>query len=169
MLLIPAFVHPAALRLPGLGAGHVHRRRPHRSARRPDRPPRRPEDHARRVARSDGRQAAAGHDVRVLTLPGIGSANQLPLWFTVLVISRDVAIVADRRGRQPGGRAAHVPAVDLRQDRHRDLHPDRRRHALLQLPGPAVGARRPRSSTRRWRSRSSRRPTTLMQVVKLGH
>ena len=30
----------------------------------------------------------------VLTLPGIGSANPLPLWFTILVISRDVAIVA---------------------------------------------------------------------------
>lgn len=30
----------------------------------------------------------------VLTLPHIGSANRLPLWFTVLVISRDVAIVA---------------------------------------------------------------------------
>src|SRR5687767_13296073 len=30
----------------------------------------------------------------VLTLPGIGSVNQLPVWFTVLVISRDVAIVA---------------------------------------------------------------------------
>ena len=29
----------------------------------------------------------------VLTLPDIGSANQLPLWFTILVISRDVAIV----------------------------------------------------------------------------
>ena len=29
----------------------------------------------------------------VLTLPEIGSANRLPLWFTVLVISRDVAIV----------------------------------------------------------------------------
>ena len=29
----------------------------------------------------------------VLTLPGIG-ANRLPLWFTILVISRDVAIVA---------------------------------------------------------------------------
>jgi phosphatidylglycerophosphate synthase len=29
----------------------------------------------------------------MLTLPGIGSANRLPLWFTVLVISRDVAIV----------------------------------------------------------------------------
>jgi len=29
----------------------------------------------------------------VLTLPGIGSANPLPLWFTVLVLSRDIAIV----------------------------------------------------------------------------
>jgi cardiolipin synthase (CMP-forming) len=28
-----------------------------------------------------------------LTLPDVGSANRLPLWFTVLVISRDVAIV----------------------------------------------------------------------------
>ena len=30
----------------------------------------------------------------VLTLPDIGSANRLPVWFTILVISRDVAIVA---------------------------------------------------------------------------
>ena len=30
----------------------------------------------------------------MLTLPGIGGPNRLPLWFTVLVISRDVAIVA---------------------------------------------------------------------------
>jgi cardiolipin synthase (CMP-forming) len=30
----------------------------------------------------------------MLTLPNIGSTNRLPLWFTVLVISRDVAIVA---------------------------------------------------------------------------
>ena len=29
----------------------------------------------------------------MLTLPDIGSANRLPLWFTVLVISRDMAIV----------------------------------------------------------------------------
>lgn len=29
----------------------------------------------------------------MLTLPNIGSANRLPLWFTILVISRDVAIV----------------------------------------------------------------------------
>jgi cardiolipin synthase len=30
----------------------------------------------------------------MLTLPEIGKPNRLPLWFTVLVISRDVAIVA---------------------------------------------------------------------------
>jgi len=29
----------------------------------------------------------------MLTLPGIGSANRLPLWFTVLVLSRDIVIV----------------------------------------------------------------------------
>jgi cardiolipin synthase len=29
----------------------------------------------------------------ILTVPGIGDPNRLPLWFTVLVISRDVAIV----------------------------------------------------------------------------
>jgi cardiolipin synthase len=30
----------------------------------------------------------------MLTLPEIGGPNRLPLWFTILVISRDVAIVA---------------------------------------------------------------------------
>ena len=30
----------------------------------------------------------------VLSLPGIGLANRIPVWLTVLVISRDVAIVA---------------------------------------------------------------------------
>ena len=30
----------------------------------------------------------------VLTLPGMGLVNRLPIWFTVLVISRDIAIVA---------------------------------------------------------------------------
>jgi cardiolipin synthase (CMP-forming) len=29
----------------------------------------------------------------MLTMPGVGEPNRLPLWFTVLVISRDVAIV----------------------------------------------------------------------------
>ena len=30
----------------------------------------------------------------VLTVPGVGDPNRLPVWFTVLVISRDVVIVA---------------------------------------------------------------------------
>lgn len=30
----------------------------------------------------------------VLTLPGLGLANRLPLWLTILIISRDVGIVA---------------------------------------------------------------------------
>lgn len=30
----------------------------------------------------------------ILTIPGVGEPNRLPVWFTVLVISRDVAIVA---------------------------------------------------------------------------
>src|SRR5262249_29654999 len=30
----------------------------------------------------------------VLTLPGLGLANRLPIWLTVLIISRDVGIVA---------------------------------------------------------------------------
>jgi cardiolipin synthase len=29
----------------------------------------------------------------MLTLPGLGSANQLPVWFTILVLSRDIVIV----------------------------------------------------------------------------
>ena len=29
----------------------------------------------------------------MLTLPGIGTANRLPLWFTILVLSRDIATV----------------------------------------------------------------------------
>jgi cardiolipin synthase (CMP-forming) len=28
----------------------------------------------------------------MLTLPGMGSANRLPVWFTILVLSRDIAI-----------------------------------------------------------------------------
>ena len=36
-------------------------------------------------------QCAVGAEL--LTLPGIGSANRLPLWFTILVLSRDIAIV----------------------------------------------------------------------------
>ena len=55
----------------------------------------------------------------VLTLPGIGSANQLPLWFTILVISRDFAIVARGVG-ESGDRAASFRRRSS-GDRHRDL------------------------------------------------
>ena len=96
----------------------------------------------------------------MLTLPGIGLANRLPLWFTVLVISRDVAIVADRGGREPGGRAPDIPAFDLRQDRQR-----RRSSAPASWRCTStISSARPRSSrsssTRRSRSRSSRPSTT---------
>ena len=94
MLLIPAF---AILLLYGyrgwalvtfFAAGH------HGSARRPDR------------AARPGQKTTLGAWLDpmadklllvtmfvMLTLPGIGSPNRLPLWFTVLVISRDIAIV----------------------------------------------------------------------------
>ncbi len=71
----------------------------------------------------------------MLTLPDIGSANRLPLWFTVLVISRDVAIVVTvavvnlavgRRTFRPSifGKIATATYVAHRRGR-----------ALLQLPG----------------------------------
>ena len=54
----------------------------------------RPEDHARCVARPDGRQAAAAERVRRADAAGYAdSPIRIPLWLTVLVISRDVAIV----------------------------------------------------------------------------
>ena len=62
----------------------------------------------------------------VLTMPTIPLTNHLPLWLTILVISRDVVIVGRRRDRQPRRRAADVHAVDARQAHDRDLHPDRR-------------------------------------------
>ena len=69
----------------------------------------------------------------VLTLPDIGSANRLPLWFTILVISRDVAIVATVAVINLAvGPRTFRPSM-FRKDRDRDLHRDRRGDALLQL------------------------------------
>ena len=53
-----------------------------------------PAHQPRRLARSDGRQAAARHDVHRADAAGVPLTNHLPLWLTVLVISRDVVIVA---------------------------------------------------------------------------
>src|SRR5262249_28591691 len=48
----------------------------------------------------------------MLTLPDIGSANRLPLWFTVLVISRDVVIVTTVAvGNLAGGPRAVRPPL----------------------------------------------------------
>ena len=93
MLLIPAFVILLLYGYRGWALVTFFTAGAHRPLRRPDRPLDGREDHARRVARSDGRQAAAGHDVRDADAAGHRRANRLPLWFTVLVISRDIAIV----------------------------------------------------------------------------
>ena len=52
------------------------------------------EDHARRLARPDGRQAAAGHDVRDADAAGHRPAEPAAALVHGPVISRDVAIVA---------------------------------------------------------------------------
>ena len=51
-------------------------------------------EHPRRVARSHGRQAAGGEHLRRADHPGLGLANRLPIWLTVMIIMRDVVIVA---------------------------------------------------------------------------
>ena len=51
------------------------------------------EDDHRRVARSDGRQAAAHECIHRSHGPGTPLAHRLPLWLTILVISRDIVIV----------------------------------------------------------------------------
>ena len=93
MLIIPGFVILLLYGYRGWRSSVLHRRH-HRPARRPDRPARGPEDHARRLARSDGRQAAARDDVRDADAAGnrLGRPDcrcRSPYWS----ISRDVAIV----------------------------------------------------------------------------
>ena len=93
MLLIPAFVLLVRLRPLRLGTRGVHGRRPHRRAR-------------RLIARQTGQKSELGAWLDpaadklllvttfiVLTLPNIGLVNRIPIWLTVLVISRDVGIV----------------------------------------------------------------------------
>ena len=54
---------------------------------------RRPEDDAGRVARSDGRQAAGGDDVHRADAAAAALVQRMPVWLTVLVLSRDIGIV----------------------------------------------------------------------------
>ena len=80
----------------------------------------------------------------VLTLPNIGLVNRIPLWLTVLIISRDVGIVLTVAIVNLAVGPAHLQAVAARQGRHRDLHRHLRRGDVLQLPGlsVAMGGRR---------------------------
>ena len=71
--------------------------------------------------------------VIVLTLPGLGLVNTLPIWLTILVISRDVLIVGTRRRHQSRHWPAGIPTVHLGQDRDRDLHHDVRHDHVFQL------------------------------------
>ena len=144
MLLIPAFVILVVYGYLGWALDRVRHRRPHRRARRPDR--------AAVAARR--RSLGAWLDPMadklllvstfvVLTLPGLGLANRAAdLADRAASSAATSCIVADGGDRQPRDRPAHVPAVDLRQDRDRHLHRDRRRRDVLQLPRLSLGARR---------------------------
>ena len=79
----------------------------------------------------------------VLTLPNLGLANRLPIWLTVLIISRDVGIVLTVAIVNSGHGAADVPSVDVRQGGDRHLHSHGRRRAVVQLPGVSLGLRGP--------------------------
>ncbi len=104
----------------------------------------------------------------MLTLPGLGFANRVPLWLTVLVISRDVAIVltvaivnlaVTRRTFAPSflGKVATatyiLTGVVTLYENYR---------------GAVVAAGARRSSMRRSRSRSPRARTTSMTVWASG-
>ena len=78
----------------------------------------------------------------VLTLPGLGLANRLPIWLTVLHHQPRRRHRADGGDREPGDRPADVPAVDFREDRDGHLHRDGRGGDVLQLPAVSLGAGR---------------------------
>ena len=89
----------------------------------------------------------------MLTLPDVGSPNRLPLWFTVLVISRDIAIVADVAVVNLAvGPRTFRPSI-YGKVATATLHHDGCRGAVLQLPGTGLDRSCRCSSTRRWPSR----------------
>ena len=55
----------------------------------------------------------------VLTLPNIGLVNRIPLWLTILIISRDVGIVLTVAIVNLADRSADLQAVAARQGRDR--------------------------------------------------
>ena len=98
-----------------------------------------------RLARPGRRQAAAAATCFVvLTLPNIGLVNRLPLWLTILVISRDVGIVLTVAIVNLAVGSADLPPFSARQGDDGDLHLAVHRGDVLQLPRPHLGVRRRR-------------------------
>ena len=103
----------------------------------------RAEDDARRMARSDGGQAPARDAVH---RADAAAAAPRPPHSGLADGARDQPRRrhrADGGDRQPGGRAAHVQAVDLRQGGDGDVSRHRHRHAAVSTTWAAVaGVRR---------------------------
>ncbi len=77
----------------------------------------------------------------MLTVPGLGLAARLPLWLTVLVLSRDIAIVLTVAVVNLAVARRTFRPVVARQGRDGRLSRDRRRdRAVRELPG-RVGRR----------------------------
>ena len=77
----------------------------------------------------------------VLTLPTIPLVNHLPLWLTVLMISRDIVIVGVVAVVNLAvGPKTFRPSPLGQVDDGLLLHPDHHRRDLLQLPGADVDA-----------------------------
>ena len=70
----------------------------------------------------------------VLTLPSLDLANPLPLWLTILIISRDVVIILTVAiVNLANGPHTFRPSI-LWKDRHCDIHRHRHGRDVLQLP-----------------------------------
>ncbi len=77
----------------------------------------------------------------MLTLPEVGAPNRLPLWFTVLVISRDIAIVLTVAVVNLAVGPRTFRPVHLWQGGHGNVHHHRGGGAVFQLPGPRLADR----------------------------
>ncbi len=79
--------------------------------------------------------------VSVLTVPGLGLVNKLPVWLTILIISRDLLIVLTVAVINLAiGRREFRPSI-YGKTRHGDLHRHLRPDHVFQLPAADVDRR----------------------------